>query len=1009
MQAHCMPILWKIYLLKRRFLTRNTAVCNAGNFIVSCYLTNLLPLKKLIPALACLFLKSILLNGQNANFSTKGFHISSDPYFIDCAVKQPDGKFLISGSFHRFDNKAVANLVRFTSQGEFDSSFNLSSGTDQTIAAIAAHTDGSIVLAGNFTQYQKQRVQIPLIRVGSGGVLDATFQPQRSGIIAHGITAMQVQPDGKVLVAGYGIHSNYVAQYAVMRLNKDGSVDQSFLTKVADDYIRGIKISPDSSIVIYGNFRLWNHSPATGLVRLKSTGEADPGFVLPGSGLQAMYGGWATVSQVLILPDTGLLVAGNFNNYNGTLVNKIVKLHNDGSRNAAFNMDPGIAVSWFDNVELLTDGGIVVSGSGSINGKLTWFIKVKEDGSLFTANSYVGPDQYPAYSGSKGLFATGQGEFIAIGAYNGKVNGINLGVFNKFNAATQPYLNRLLPFTRKGRIVETAVDSAHRIIVVGSFNQYGDGTGDQRNHIARLMPDGSLDAGFMANGANDFIGSVAVQKNGQVLVAGNFTALNGKAANNIGRFNEDGSVDLHFNPGAGPGNGYMYDLHVSESQDIYVAGSFGRFDNVLHQGVAKLYGNGSVDHGFTTTVPGVYAPYSITTLPGNKVLYGEGSDLTVRYFDKPMRINKVDMQGTPDPSFNPPVIDFTVTKKVRVGAGGAIYWLGTIFHDNNNPTRIDQPIIKLFPDGALDTIALRKLPSNLFINDFEILPNNKLVIACKRIGVYDSLDIVMRLNPDLSVDSSFVPVSLLYNLDHINHDGNDKIIVAGEPKRAFRLENEQMQNIAVIMKNGLELQTNHQVVKNILDTAAISKGSVGATNEQVFTIKNTGSTTIELLDPATAGVSGQHSTDFSIVTKTNVTSLKPNESMQFTVKFSPILAGNKNAQIKIPFSDGIQQLYAVPIVATASASATVTAVEDLPGDDGIRVYPNPLQGSSIHVAAEELVKSYELIDASGQVLQKGTLKGQGTYTIQLRKNIKGLFFLKLKTDKKEIVTKMISF
>ncbi|MHA4842956.1 choice-of-anchor D domain-containing protein [Flavitalea antarctica] len=965
-------------------------------------------MKKIIPALALLVLANSALNGQNANFSSKGFHITNDPYFIDCAVKQPDGKFLVSGSFHRFNNKPVANLVRFTSQGELDTTFNVSNGTDHTISAMAASADGSIVLSGNFTQYQKQRVQTPLIRITVNGVLDPTFQPERAGIMTHGISAINVLPDGKILVAGRDVHPGYPAKSVIMRLNKNGSADQSFRINACEDFISGIVPGPDSTIIVHGNFRKWDNKASTGLIRLKSNGDVDAGFVLQGSGLQPIYGNWPSVSQAILMPDSGLLLVGNFDYYSNNRVNKIVKLHKDGSHDFAFNLDPGINVSWIDNLELLSDGAIVISGYATVNGNMKWFIKLKADGSLFSPGASVGPDRYPASFGSKRLLAVGQGEFIAIGAFTGKVGGTDVGVLNRFTANAQPYLDQLLPFSRKGRVVQTVVDSAHRIIVVGNFNQYGEEVGAQHNHIVRLMPDGTLDSGFNASGSNAFIGGVALQQNGQIVVTGSFTELNGKTYKGIGRFNDNGSADLGFNPGAGPDYINMYDVHISQNQEIFVTGSFDRFDNVLHEGVVKLNSNGSVDHAFTTVGLDVHGPQSIITLPDGKVIYGESSDHNVKFFDKPMRIRKVDLQGTPDLSFKPPVMGYTVTKKVRSGAGGAIYWLGTIFHDNNNPTRVDRPLVKLQANGSLDSVASANLPYNLYINDFEVLPDNKIVISCQRIGLYDSLDVVMRLNPDLTVDSSFVPVSLLYDLQHINHDGNGKIIIAGEPKRAFRLENEQMQNIAIITKNGLELQTNRNVVRNILDTALIANASVGATTNQVFSIKNTGSTTMELLDPATAGVSGQNASEFSIETKSVVTSLKPNESMEFTLKFLPTAVGQKSAQIKIPFSDGIQQMYAVSIVASASAGTAVTAVEELDRNSGIRIFPNPLQGTSIHITSGQSVKSYELIDVSGRLIQRGTLNGQGTYIIHLKKDIKGLFFVKLKTDKKEVVTKMIS-
>ncbi|MET0300411.1 MAG: T9SS type A sorting domain-containing protein, partial [Flavitalea sp.] len=766
-------------------------------------------------------------------------------------------------------------------------------------------------------------------------------------------------------------------------------------------------VLPNAAVLVFGYFSSWNNNPSAPVVKLKSNGDVDSSFALQGTGLRA-YNGSPTVSQVVVMPDLSLLVSGSFNFYNEITVNKFIKLRPDGSMDPSFVIDQNVWVNWIDNAELLTDGNIIISGNLRTNNAYKWFIKLKPDGKMANPSLAVGPDQDPAYYGSVGLFACANGEFIALGQFNGKVNGQKVGVFNKFDASVQPYTDHLLPFSRKGRVVETAVDSSHRIIVVGDFNQYGEEPGNERNFITRLNPDGTNDAGFNSYGANAFVGSAAIQQNGKIVVAGSFSELNGSPAKYIGRLNENGTVDPTFNTGAGPeSNASMYDVHISPSQQIYVAGSFRKFDNIAHDGLIKLNTNGSPDHSFSNAGLGSRAPASIVHLPDGYTLYGEGSMHTTMYFDKPMRVYKLDATGKPDPAFNPPVLDYNVTKKLRVGENGAIYWLGTIFRNNNSPTVISQPIIKLNPDGSLDNIAFQNLPSNLFINDFEILPNNKVVIACTRIGLYDSLDVVMRLNPDLTIDNSFLPVSLLYSLQHINFDGNNKINVAGEPKRAFRLENEQMQNIAIITKNGLELQANDKVIRNVLDTTAMAQAKVGNTIDQIITLTNTGTTTIDLLDPATANVYGQNSSEFSIRPISNVSSLKPAESMQFTVRFTPGSVGDKSALIRIPFTDGIQQSYVVAVNASAIASNTVTGVDDLDADRTVRVYPNPLQGSTIYIDSKDALKSYEIINLSGQVVQQGVLQGQNSYAIRLTKSISGSFILKVKTNKKEVLTKMI--
>src|SRR5260370_18131187 len=56
-------------------------------------------------------------------------------------------------------------------------------------------------------------------------------------------------------------------------------------------------------------------------------------------------------------------------------------------------------------------------------------------------------------------------------------------------------------------------------------------------------------------GANNAVGSLAVQADGKILVAGRFTTLGGQSRTNIGRLNADGTLDTSFNPGASGGLG----------------------------------------------------------------------------------------------------------------------------------------------------------------------------------------------------------------------------------------------------------------------------------------------------------------------------------------------------------------------------------------------------------------------------------------------------------------------
>src|SRR5690606_36717529 len=70
-----------------------------------------------------------------------------------------------------------------------------------------------------------------------------------------------------------------------------------------------------------------------------------------------------------------------------------------------------------------------------------------------------------------------------------------------------------------------------KVLVGGFFTQLG---GKPRNRLARLNPDGSLDATFDP-GANHAVYSLALQPDGKVLVGGVFTQLGGQPRNLLAR------------------------------------------------------------------------------------------------------------------------------------------------------------------------------------------------------------------------------------------------------------------------------------------------------------------------------------------------------------------------------------------------------------------------------------------------------------------------------------------
>ena len=152
-----------------------------------------------------------------------------------------------------------------------------------------------------------------------------------------------------------------------------------------------------------------------------------------------------------------------------------------------------------------------------------------------------------------------------------------------------------------GPVYAIAHDANTNVIVAGDFSAVNT---ISRSRIARLTSTGQVDSGFNPiGGANNTIASAAVYTNsarsGQVIIGGGFTAVNGELRNGVARLATNGAVDLNFKPGRGVGpNEWVYAVALQKDGKILAGGNFTSFNGVPRNGIVRLLDDGSVDLGF---------------------------------------------------------------------------------------------------------------------------------------------------------------------------------------------------------------------------------------------------------------------------------------------------------------------------------------------------------------------------------------------------------------------------
>ena len=137
-------------------------------------------------------------------------------------------------------------------------------------------------------------------------------------------------------------------------------------------------------------------------------------------------------------------------------------------------------------------------------------------------------------------------------------------------------------------VYAVAMQPDGKVLVGGQFTAVN---GTNRNNIARLNANGSLDSSFNpGTGANGNVSSVVVQSDGKVLIGGYFTTINGTNRNRIARLNANGSLDLSFNPGTGADD-VVRSIALQPDGNVLIGGDFDIVNGVARPRVARLYGD----------------------------------------------------------------------------------------------------------------------------------------------------------------------------------------------------------------------------------------------------------------------------------------------------------------------------------------------------------------------------------------------------------------------------------
>lgn len=296
-------------------------------------------------------------------------------------TEQTDGKLIVGGDFQSVAGIPRLNLARLNGDGSLDLNFRPGSGVNGSIYCSCLQSDGKVVIGGSFDTVNDVHKK-GIARINTDGSLDDTFNPGAdiNGGPIHGIKR---DTNNRLIIFGGFQTVAGVKRSCIARLTCDGKLDPTFDPGDGPQFplvilrVYDAQIQDDGKIVVVGDFKMWNGHYQSGIVRLNSDGSQDNSFSCTVSNSSSNHLFLATVE---IQSNGKILLGGTFESVNGWPITNMARIFRDGTLDPTFSIQAQpIGVS---AITLQNNGKILISG---------WFTEVNQTPRYYLARLHGDP------------------------------------------------------------------------------------------------------------------------------------------------------------------------------------------------------------------------------------------------------------------------------------------------------------------------------------------------------------------------------------------------------------------------------------------------------------------------------------------------------------------------------------------------------------------------------------------------------------------------------------------
>ncbi|PWA03859.1 T9SS type A sorting domain-containing protein [Flavobacterium psychrotolerans] len=300
---------------------------------------------------------------EDLSFSANiGTGFSRDP---TCIKLQNDGKIIVlfdRGTPLTFNGLPIQTVIRLNSDGSYDNSFNFFiAGNQSSWFHALIQNDGKIILGSEDT----------ILRINSNGTQDNTFSTGYSDGGCRAILDVKFDVNNKIIVGGCFSFYNKIVANGVIRLNANGTIDPTFVTGTGftsntNPYIRvtSIAIQSNGKYLFGGTLGSYNGNVVNNVVRINTDGSLDNTFVFNSAIFDTVTNMYLQTNGNVIVVGTKNTTINSFPVFLTSIQRFLPTGQNDGTLNISNNFTGAFDTTPFvKSLQIQNDGKLIVLGT----------------------------------------------------------------------------------------------------------------------------------------------------------------------------------------------------------------------------------------------------------------------------------------------------------------------------------------------------------------------------------------------------------------------------------------------------------------------------------------------------------------------------------------------------------------------------------------------------------------------------------------------------------------------